>query len=148
MDAFPDLAAVMEGKKAPQELRRDSLLGSATMLRIFAGVYYDLVRAEPVAGELRMTDDEITAYLAKFEKHMAAPLYKKSPLFETGLFKESGMAPEASQGRRGAADQQVRRLGQGRAGVAGVTENPQTGKSRAAGRATAVVRPGVCSGDV
>jgi hypothetical protein len=98
VDAFPDLETVMEGQTSPQELRRNSLLGSATMLRVFAGVYYELVRAEPEAGRLRMTDDEVTAYLSKYVKHMAAPLDKESPLFKTGLFKESGMAPEASQG--------------------------------------------------
>src|SRR5262249_42773937 len=56
-DAFPDIAAVKEGEEAPAELRRDSLLGSATMVRVLAGVYYELVVAED--GK-HMTDGEAT----------------------------------------------------------------------------------------
>jgi hypothetical protein len=93
VDSFPDLKAVDEGEKAPAELRRDSLLGSATMVRVLAGVYYDLVRKEDGP---RRSDDEVTKFFEKFADHMEVPI--EDGWSATGLFKESGMAPEASQG--------------------------------------------------
>ena len=45
-EAFPELQAVEEGGKSASELRSESLLGSATMLRVLAGVYHELVIAD------------------------------------------------------------------------------------------------------
>jgi hypothetical protein len=94
-DAFPDLKAIEDGKKSAAELRRESLLGSATMLRIFAGVYHELVMRDGEPAE-RMTDGEAATFLRKFARHMSIPVHDEWRA--TGLFKESGMAPEASQG--------------------------------------------------
>jgi len=94
-DAFPDLRAVEQGEIAPAELRRDSLLGSATMLRVLAGVYHELVIDESAGS--RLTDGEATKFLAKLSGHMGAPISSAGP-WTHGLFLDSGMAPQASQG--------------------------------------------------
>jgi DNA-sulfur modification-associated len=96
-DAFPDLKAIEDGHKAPGELRHESLLGSATMLRIFAGVYHELVMRDENPAD-RMTDSEATTFLGKFADHLGVPIEDDGAWKATGLFKESGMAPEASQG--------------------------------------------------
>ena len=54
-DAFVDLSAVAEGALEPQQLRRDSLLGSTGMLRVLAGVWHEL-NAQDV------DDDEVTEF--------------------------------------------------------------------------------------
>jgi len=99
---FTPAAIISEAKVRSARLRtvpsRNGLPGSATMLRVFAGVYHELVIADPEPGSERMTDGEATKLFAKFVDHMEAPLGEESPLRKTGLFKESGMAPEASQG--------------------------------------------------
>ncbi|MEK6250950.1 MAG: hypothetical protein AABM43_03225 [Actinomycetota bacterium] len=95
-DSFPDFAAVKEGTKSPAELRRTSLLGSATMVRIFAGVYYELVIADRESGE-RMTDGEATDFFKKLVDQMEAPIKAKGP-WSKAPFLDSGMAPQASQG--------------------------------------------------
>lgn len=93
-DAFPQLKAVREGELSPPELRRESLLGSATMLRVLAGAYYDLVSIEPD----RMTDGEVVGFFGKLADHMKAPVKEKGAWRATGVFMDSGMAPQASQG--------------------------------------------------
>jgi hypothetical protein len=92
--AFPDLAAIKDGDKSPAELRRDSLLGSATMVRVLAGVYHELVVAED--GK-HMIDGEAAEFLAKLAGQMTAPIMENGP-WSPSLFKDSGMAPQASQG--------------------------------------------------
>jgi hypothetical protein len=94
-DAFPNLEAITEGEKSPAELRRDSLLGSATMVRVLAGVYYELVVADE--GK-RMTDEEVTNFFAKLTDQMSAPISPEGGPWSPSLFKDSGMAPQASQG--------------------------------------------------
>jgi hypothetical protein len=93
-DAFPDLAAVGAGTMAPAELRRESLLGSATMFRVLAGVYYELIAADEGP---KKTDGEATAFLGKLAGVMGAPISDTGP-WSPSLFKDSGMAPQASQG--------------------------------------------------
>lgn len=70
-EAFTDLSAVAEGALTPQQLRRDSLLGSTGMLRVLAGVWHEL-HAQDV------DDDEITEFFRKLDKHMAAPVDNES----------------------------------------------------------------------
>ena len=65
---------------------------------MWAGVYHDLVIADPEPPAERLADGEITEFIPKFADHMDAPPDEDSPLRANGLFKESGMAPEASQG--------------------------------------------------
>ena len=94
-DAFPDLKAVEDGQKSPAELRRESLLGSATMIRVLAGAYHELVIAERDSD--RMTAGEATKFLGGLAGHMGAPIVDSGP-WSPGLFLDSGMAPQASQG--------------------------------------------------
>jgi hypothetical protein len=66
-EAFSDLSAVAEGTLTPQQLRRDSLLGSLGMLKVLAGVWHEL-------HAMDADDDEITEFFRKLDKHMAAPV--------------------------------------------------------------------------
>ncbi len=93
-DAFPQIKAIHDGTMAAPELRRESLLGSATMLRVLAGVHHDLT--EP--GPDRMTDGEVTEFFRRLSTHMKAPIAEKGAWRATGVFMDSGMAPQASQG--------------------------------------------------
>jgi hypothetical protein len=45
-----------------------------------------------------MTEGEVTAFFRKFVDHLDIPIADPGAWKATGLFKESGMAPEASQG--------------------------------------------------
>lgn len=96
-DAFPDLTAIEDGQMSPSELRGESLLGSATMLRVLAGVYHELVIADKEPAD-RMTDGEVTKFFAKLAPHLVAPVSEDGAWRATGVFMDSGMAPQASQG--------------------------------------------------
>jgi hypothetical protein len=95
-DGFPDLAAVADGDLAPPELRRQSLLGSVTMLRVLAGVFYNLSdRTGAAVGLDAMDDDQVTDFFAALAPHMPAPvqadsIWKKdkttSEHFDVGTF--------------------------------------------------------------
>ncbi|HEV7769224.1 MAG TPA: DNA sulfur modification protein DndB [Solirubrobacterales bacterium] len=92
--AFPQLQAIRKGEKSPSELRAESLLGSATILRVLAGVYHDLT----AAGPNRMTEGEVADFFASLVSHMDAPIAEDGAWKATGVFVDSGMAPQASQG--------------------------------------------------
>lgn len=66
VEAFPALKAVADEAMTPADLRKTSLLGSSTMLRILAGVYHEVSKShgEPTAKAL----------LKKLAPHMAAPI--------------------------------------------------------------------------
>lgn len=73
VDGFADLAAVADGELAPPDLRRQSLLGSVTMLRVLAGVFFNL--SDRTSGTLgRLDDDEVTDFFAALAPHMDAPV--------------------------------------------------------------------------
>jgi DNA-sulfur modification-associated len=61
--AFP----VLEDLVAAPELRESSLLGSVSMLRVMAGVFYQL-------REDDHSDDEIVEFFSRLAPHMAAPI--------------------------------------------------------------------------
>jgi hypothetical protein len=87
--AFKDLAAVAESDLQPPELRAKSLLGSVGMLRVLAGAYHDL-------KEQGASDEDITAYFAKLESWMKAPVHTRSPWRKTDVshdFEPNGSAP-------------------------------------------------------
>jgi hypothetical protein len=69
LEAFPDLAAVADGEKSPQELRQSSLLGSIVVLRVLAGVYSDLT-----GPRHKFAEDEVTEFFASLAPHMHAPV--------------------------------------------------------------------------
>jgi len=65
--AFPVLEDVVEGVTTAPELRETSLLGSVSMLRVLAGVFYQL-------REDDRTDDEIAEFFSRLAPHMTAPI--------------------------------------------------------------------------
>jgi len=89
---FPVLDNVVEGLATPEDLRKTSLLGSATMLRVLAGVYNEL------ASKDNMSDDEIQEFFSKLAPFMDAPVEKDSPWMEAGVFSVAAMAPKARGG--------------------------------------------------
>jgi hypothetical protein len=89
LEAFPLLAQVADGQLEPPELRKTSLLGSSTMLRVLAGVYHRLI-------EQGYDDDEITEFFGKLEPHMGAPVTASSPWvaqLRSGVFSPGASAP-------------------------------------------------------
>ena len=100
-EAFPELQAVQDGALTPGDLRRSSLVGSATMLRVLAGAYNELTTPLPrKRGEQPpppMSDQEVADFLAKLCPYMAAPV--KAPLWiNTGIVAEDAYAPKARGG--------------------------------------------------
>jgi hypothetical protein len=96
-ESFAQFEDLVEGNSVPEQLRRTSLLGSITMLRVFSGVYHELLK--------ELDEDEIKDFFAKLSKHMNAPVEKTSPWLAVGVFSENGMAPRA----RGHDQQQLAR---------------------------------------
>ena len=72
VESFPDLTEIADGTLSPVELRQRSLLGSSTMLRVLAGVYYELTRQN--YGE-----DDIVDFFRRLSPHMTAPIAEGSP---------------------------------------------------------------------
>lgn len=97
VESFPEMQAIEKGEMSAPELRQASLLGSSTMLRVLAGVYHDLVTNEEKPAE-KMTDDEVTEFFKKLAPHMYAPISETGAWRKTGVFMDSGMAPQSSQG--------------------------------------------------
>jgi DNA-sulfur modification-associated len=90
LEAFDDLAGVADGTLAAEDLRKRSLLGSSTMLRVLAGVYHDL-SAE------NYPDEEISDFFRSLAPHMTAPIAKGSPwlAIRTKVFAVGANAPTA-----------------------------------------------------
>lgn len=93
--AFPEFQEIADGKLAPGDLRRDgphgSLLGSATMLRVLAGVYHELSRPTPQRGQTLpnpMNDQEIVDFFSQLRPVMSVPvtsgLWLATEVFDTG----------------------------------------------------------------
>lgn len=72
LESFPELASVADGELLPPDLRKQSMLGAATMLRVLAGVYHDLI-------EQNYSDEEITDLFKQLAPWMAAPIPEDSP---------------------------------------------------------------------
>lgn len=89
VSSLPILNDVIEGKCSPEKLRKTSLLGSTTMLRVLAGVYNELADS--------MSDDEIGDFFSKLSPHMTAPLTAESPWVRIGgeIFSVGTVAPKA-----------------------------------------------------
>jgi len=68
---FAELDALANGTKSAQDLRATSLLGSATMLRILAGVYHDVVKSHGKAAA--------SGLFQKIAKHTTAPINGATP---------------------------------------------------------------------
>lgn len=99
-EAFPDVMG------DPVELRKNSLLGSPTMLRALAGAWHILTTDRDAKGKSvnpRMSRDEVTAFFTRLAPHMQAPVTSGNPWLTTGNFREISdgdpglMAPESKQ---------------------------------------------------
>lgn len=101
VSAFPDLRAVAEGDLSPAELRETSLLGSITMLRVLAGVFFEL-------KQMGAGDQGVIAFFDKLSSHMVSPVTAGAPSGELWLsvtsqkdgadhpvFVDGGAAPSA-----------------------------------------------------
>jgi hypothetical protein len=66
--AFPELEAIVDGELSPDELRRQSLLGSTVMHRVLAGVYAELVDRQ------HFDDEDIVEFFSQLEPHMRGPV--------------------------------------------------------------------------
>jgi hypothetical protein len=91
VDGFRDLARVADCQVLPEELRRASLLGSTSMLRILAGVYHEL----HAAG---WDDEDTSDFFAKLSPLMDAPVRGDSPWVTevpSEIFSEGASAPKA-----------------------------------------------------
>jgi hypothetical protein len=91
LEGFTALARVADGTLAPEELRRVSLLGSTSMLRVLAGVYHDL-------HATGWQDDEIADFFAKLDPMMDVPVRADSPWVTEvpgEIFSEGASAPKA-----------------------------------------------------
>lgn len=102
--SFPDLAAIHDGTKTPDGLRGRSILVSTTMLRVLAGVYYELRTVR------EQSTDDITAFFGRLAPRTQAPVTADSPsgdlwlgVGDTEPFTEGSAAP-------GARAQQVKEL--------------------------------------
>ncbi|MGC1184870.1 MAG: DNA sulfur modification protein DndB, partial [Candidatus Dormiibacterota bacterium] len=87
LGSFPDLAAVADGQLTPQDLRRRSLLGSTTMLRILAAAYRTLAE--------EYSDQDIEERLGALAPKMVVPIREGSPWLATQSFAVGAAAPQA-----------------------------------------------------
>ena len=65
--AFPELNEIAIGSSTPADLRKASILGSSTMLRVLAGVYYEL-------RQRGATTVDIIDFFGKLSRHTSAPV--------------------------------------------------------------------------
>ncbi|GAA2027570.1 DNA sulfur modification protein DndB [Pseudokineococcus marinus] len=97
VQAFPRLSDVAADETSPVDLRRDSLLASPTILRVLAGVFYEL--AIDVDDDMPSLDRAGTQraedFFTRLAPHMDAPVTKTNPLFASGVFEEGAMAPSS-----------------------------------------------------
>lgn len=69
--SFPELAAIAIGDKLPSEVRKVSILGSSTMVRVLAGVFYEL-------RERGVSFVDIIEFFTKLSHHTLAPVTSHS----------------------------------------------------------------------
>ena len=72
LTGFPTLAAVADNDLTPEELRKSSLLGSTTVLRVLAGVYYQLAEVQ------KYDEEEVAEFFANLAPHTSAPVDSES----------------------------------------------------------------------
>ena len=95
---FPELQEMVDGELGPTDLRKKSLLGSTTMLRVFALVHYELTKNEEATkkGLALFTDEEVEEFFKTLAPDMGIPV--EAMWRDTGVFLEGGTAPGARQG--------------------------------------------------
>ena len=95
-EAFSDLAAMSDDNLDPVTLRRESLLGSVTMIRALAATYFELRKPGPT----QFSEEEVVTYFRSLDGHMReVPISPDNDFWmSTGAFAPNGMAPLARQG--------------------------------------------------
>ena len=75
--------------KSPQDLRKTSLLGSGTIFRVLAGVWFELTSSTNAQGKPikpRMSVEEATNFFKKLAPHMSIPIKADNKWLKTGVF--------------------------------------------------------------
>ena len=75
--------------KISQELRKTSLLGSGTIFRVLAGVWFELTSSTNAQGKPikpRMSVSDAQAFFAKLAPHMGIPIKTGNKWLATGVF--------------------------------------------------------------
>jgi hypothetical protein len=85
------MEAVQQGLTLPAELRKASLLGSSTFLRVLAGVVRNLV-------DQGIDIEEVIKFLTSLRPLLRTPIDHGSPLLLTGCFQIGANAPSARMG--------------------------------------------------
>jgi hypothetical protein len=88
---FGPLAEVADGNLAPEDLRKASLLGSTSVLRVLAGVYFELTQDG-------WDEDGIVDFFAKLSAFMDGPVTPNSPWIAEvpgDVFSEGAMGPRS-----------------------------------------------------
>jgi hypothetical protein len=96
--SFKEMGDVMDGDLEPADLRRESLLGSATILRVLAATYHELTKRPESPGDpAPMSRSQIEAFFKALEPHMRdIPIKEKDKLWmPTGAFIAGTTAPQA-----------------------------------------------------
>lgn len=91
-ESFPPLGKVADGELAPEELRKTSVLGSASMLRVLAGVHYQLARQND------WEEEDIAEFFSALAPHLGAPVSADSIWVKHvpgEIFSEGALAPKA-----------------------------------------------------
>ena len=91
LEGFPQLADVADEKLDPGELRKTNLIGSTSMLRVIAGVYFEL-------KETGWDDEDVADFFKKLSAQMGAPVTEKSPWITEvpgEVFSEGALAPRS-----------------------------------------------------
>jgi len=73
----------------PKDLRQQSLLGSGTIFRVFAAVWFELTSATDATGKAikpRMSVADATSFLSKLAPHMSIPIKLGNGWLTTGVF--------------------------------------------------------------
>ncbi len=93
--AFRELEDIAAGRLTTEQLRKKSLLGSSTMLRVLAATYHDLTSR----SERPWARSEVEDYFRKLGVHMnEIPVKQTSMWMQTGAFIPGTTAPQARQG--------------------------------------------------
>lgn len=94
-ESFPQLEAMRLGHVLPRNLRRNSLLGAGSFLRILAGVYHELL----LPNKHGWSREQVGEFFAKLAPHVSndgSPVYPGSIWTEhmpDGLFQAGALAP-------------------------------------------------------
>ena len=91
LEGFPKLADVADGKLDPADLRKKDLIGSTSMLRVIAGVYFEL-------KDEGWDDESVADFFTKLAPHMDGPVKEDSPWIAEvpgEVFSEGALAPRS-----------------------------------------------------